>query len=82
MRFDFLTPEIFDFLVMANLGVAVLLIAFRFYQDMTHVDKQPAQLRQQAHDESSHDNLTVEEIETNRQQLDETQKHSHKLGEK
>ncbi len=48
MNFDFLTPEIFDMLVITNLIVALLLITFRFYQDMTH---------KQAHDEASHASL-------------------------
>lgn len=62
MRFDFLTPEIFDLLVYANLTVAVLLIAFRFYQDMTHIDNRDKQRREMVHDETSR--LSDSEIES------------------
>ncbi|MEL6307315.1 MAG: hypothetical protein AAFQ52_04180 [Chloroflexota bacterium] len=40
MNLDFLTPENFDMLVLANLAVAVLLIAWRFYQDMSYQPEQ------------------------------------------
>jgi len=53
---DFLTPEIFDMLVIANLIVALVLIAFRFYQDMTR-KVQPDAQREQAYDEASYDHL-------------------------
>ena len=56
MNFDFLTPEIFDMLVIANLIVAVLLMAFRFYQDVNHSNSK--QHREQLHDESSHEYLS------------------------
>ena len=50
---DFLRPELFNFLVTANLIVGVLLIIFRFYQDMTRQSPEPDQNREQVHDESS-----------------------------
>lgn len=53
MNFDFLTPEVFDWLVIANLIVALLLIAWRFYRDMTFQESEPSTMRQQQHDESS-----------------------------
>lgn len=77
MRFDFLTPEIFDLLVMANLGVAVLLIVIRFYQDMTHNRKVP--LRERVHDESSQQENSIDHATL--QQLDETQQQMNNLGE-
>ena len=51
MRFEFLTPEIFDMLVIANLIVALALIAYRFTRDMS----QPvsSDQRQQSQDEIS-----------------------------
>lgn len=61
MNFNFLTPEFFDMLVIANLIVALMLIAFRFYQDMTHRKASPSQHRVQAHDESSHESLSDSE---------------------
>ena len=61
MNLDFLTPEIFDMLVIANLIVALLLIAFRFYQDMTHRKVSPSQHRVQAHDESSQESSSDSE---------------------
>lgn len=62
MNFDFLTPEIFDMLVITNLIVALILIAFRFYQDMTHKQSDPQQQRVQAHDESSHAALSDTDV--------------------
>ena len=57
MRFDFLSPELFDMLILANLAVGVLLIIWRFYLDMTR--KPPArENRQQSNDESSYDFLS------------------------
>lgn len=56
MNLDFLTPEIFDMLVITNLIVALLLIAFRFYQDVNHSNSK--QHREQLHDESSHEHLS------------------------
>lgn len=50
---DFLTPEVFNFLVVANLIVGIALIAFRFYQDMTRPLPEPSDHREQVHDESS-----------------------------
>lgn len=57
MNLDFLTPEFFDMLVIANLIVALLLIGFRFYQDMTHINRQNQEQREQTYDESSYDYL-------------------------
>jgi hypothetical protein len=80
MNFDFLTPEIFDMLVIANLLVALFLIAFRFYQDMTHIDNEARQHREQAHDESSYDDLgdtnpsiAVQQMTENQQQTSQNQ---------
>lgn len=56
MNFDFLTPEIFDMLVITNLIVALLLITFRFYQDMTHKQAE-SQEYSHAHDDSTHASL-------------------------
>lgn len=56
MNLDFLTPEIFDMLVIANLIVALLLIAFRFYQDINH--RNSKQHREQLHDEFSYEHLS------------------------
>lgn len=58
MNFDFLTPEIFDMLVIANLVLALVLIAGRFYYDMTRQQPEPNQHREQAHDESSYAHLS------------------------
>ena len=49
---DFLTPELFDQLVIANLLVGIGLIGYRFYYDMTRDDNQ-AEHREQVYDESS-----------------------------
>ncbi len=71
MNFDFLTPEIFDMLVITNLIVALILIAFRFYQDMTqkqvdiHLQSQDeAQASLAETDVSIHETF---EADTNRQ---------------
>ncbi|MDQ7024673.1 MAG: hypothetical protein Q9P01_20870 [Anaerolineae bacterium] len=53
MRFDFLTPEIFNMLVIANLIVGLALIAYRFTHDMQRPIPTPEQQRQQIHDELS-----------------------------
>ena len=51
--FEFLTPQVFNMLVIANLLVGLALIAYRFTRDMQR-PIQPQQ-REQAHDEiSSH----------------------------
>ncbi|MEM9953894.1 MAG: hypothetical protein AAF846_19950 [Chloroflexota bacterium] len=79
MRFDFLTPEIFDLLVYLNLAVAVLLIAFRFYQDMTHVDNRETSLREMVHDEASptsgidNDTILCEQSSNDTQQMNQKQ---------
>lgn len=62
MNFDFLTPEIFDMLVIANLIVALFLIAFRFYQDVRHAETQARNHREQNHHESSYDDLTDTDV--------------------
>ena len=75
MNLDFLTPEIFNMLVMTNLVVALLLIAFRFYQDMNRKEGKARQLRELVHDESSHEHLSEpENSDINAvQQIDEKQ---------
>jgi cell division protein FtsN len=55
MRFEFLTPQIFNMLVIANMLVGLALIAYRFTRDMQQPI--PSQHRQQAHDEASHNTL-------------------------
>jgi hypothetical protein len=49
--FEFLTPQIFNMLVIANLLVGLALIAYRFTRDMQR--PLPPQQREQAHDEIS-----------------------------
>ena len=60
MNLDFLTPEIFDMLVITNLIVASILIVFRFYQDVRYSNSK--QHREQAHDESSYEHLADTEL--------------------
>jgi TRAP-type C4-dicarboxylate transport system permease small subunit len=67
---EFLTPELFNFLVRANLIVGLVLIVFRFYQDMTRKIPEPNQHREQLHDESSQSELHDAE---QRQALSEAQ---------
>lgn len=55
MRFGFLTPELFDILILANLALGILLILGRFIIDMRR--KAPVQ-RQQTYDESSYSHLS------------------------
>jgi hypothetical protein len=57
MRFDFLTPELFDMLIYANLALGVLLIVGRFIMDMRR--KPPVrEQREQSYDESSYSHLS------------------------
>jgi hypothetical protein len=57
MRFDFLTPELFDILIYANLALGVLLIVGRFMMDMRR--KPPVrEQREQSYDESSYSHLS------------------------
>ena len=57
MRFDFLTPELFNLLIYANLAVGLLLIIGRFTMDMRR--KPPVrEEREQSYDESSHSHLS------------------------
>jgi hypothetical protein len=57
MRFDFLTPELFNLLILANLALGVLLIIGRFTMDMCR--KPPVrEQRQQSYDESSYSHLS------------------------
>jgi hypothetical protein len=57
MRFDFLTPELFDTLIYANLALGVLLIVGRFMMDMRR--KPPVrEQREQSYDESSYSHLS------------------------
>jgi hypothetical protein len=51
--FDFLTPQIFNMLVIANLIVGLILIIYRFNADMTRPIHPPEQQRQQTYDEAS-----------------------------
>jgi hypothetical protein len=60
--FDFLTPELFNILIIANMLVGLLLIGWRFYQDMTRELPAPPDRREQAYDESSH--LDVADADT------------------
>jgi|GEM_PF-4177250 len=76
MNLDFLTPEIFDMLVIANLIVALFLIAFRFYQDVRHAETQARNHREQNHDESSYDDLADTDVNSHLIQQSETRKHS------
>ena len=46
---DFLTPELFDRLIITNIVVGLLLAGGRFYMDMTR----PRDHREQTHDEAS-----------------------------
>ena len=50
---DFLTPELFSQLIIANLALGIVLAGMRFYGDMTRPEPDPAQHRQQKHDETS-----------------------------
>jgi hypothetical protein len=57
MRFDFLTPELFDMLIYANLALGVFLIVGRFILDMRR--KPPVrEQREQIYDESSYSHLS------------------------
>lgn len=76
MNFDFLTPEIFDMLVIANLIVALFLIAFRFYQDVRHAETQARNHREQNHDKSSYDDLTDTDVNYARLAQNETKQQS------
>jgi hypothetical protein len=51
---DFLTPELFNVLIIANMLVGLLLIGWRFYQDMTRDIPAPPDRREQTYDESSY----------------------------
>lgn len=53
MRFDFLTPELFDTLIYANLAVGILLIIGRFTLDM----RRQKPIREQNYSESSQSQL-------------------------
>ena len=57
MRLDFLTPELFNMLIYANLALGVLLIIGRFTMDMRR--KPPVrEQREQTYDESSYSHLS------------------------
>ena len=51
--FDFLTPQLFNALIIANMLVGLLLVGWRFYRDMTRDLPSPAEQREQVYDESS-----------------------------
>ena len=51
--FDFMTPEIFNMLVIANLLVGLGLIVYRFTRDMQRPVPTPEQQREQVYDEAS-----------------------------
>lgn len=55
---DFLTPEIFNTLIVLNLLVGVGLIIFRFSRDMTRTPQDRADWREQAYDERSFQSAT------------------------
>ena len=57
---DFLTPELFDRLIIANLIVGLLLIGGRFYIDMRDPNDLAKDNREQQHDEASHEDDTHE----------------------
>jgi hypothetical protein len=57
MRFDFLSPQLFDMLIYANLALGALLIIGRFTMDMRR--KPPVrEQREQIYDESSYSHLS------------------------
>ena len=51
--FDFMTPEVFNMLVIANLLVGLGLIVYRFSRDMQRPVPTPEQQRKQVYDEAS-----------------------------
>ena len=51
--FDFLTPQLFNALIIANMLLGLLLVSWRFYRDMTRDIADPAEQREQVYDESS-----------------------------
>jgi hypothetical protein len=51
--FDFITPQIFNMLVIANLLVGLGLIVYRFTRDMQRPVPTPEQQREQVYDEAS-----------------------------
>lgn len=55
---EFLTPEIFDRLIIANLIVGVGLIVGRFYIDIRDIPEASKDNREQQHDETSHSDET------------------------
>lgn len=61
MRFDFLTPQIFDMLIIANLMIACLLIVGRFVIDMRH-KPESSDYREQHYDESSRSPLSETDL--------------------
>lgn len=50
---DFLTPEIFNILIVFNLLLGAVLIVFRFYRDMTRPPQDIDAVRELSHDERS-----------------------------
>ncbi|MGJ3240640.1 MAG: hypothetical protein ACFE0Q_18170 [Anaerolineae bacterium] len=54
MSLDFLTPELFDLLVIGNLALALILMAWRFSQDVRdHARQAHSQHRSSADDAQS-----------------------------
>ena len=62
---EFLTPEIFDRLIIANLVVGVGLIIGRFYIDMRDPQQPSKENREQQHDEASHSDDTQQNTAQN-----------------
>jgi hypothetical protein len=59
---DFLTPELFNALIIACMLLGLLLVGWRFYRDMTRDIADPAEQREQVYDESSR--LALSETDT------------------
>ena len=68
--FEFLTPRVFNILVIANLLIGLALIAYRFTRDMQR-PIQPEQ-REQAHDEISSQALADTQSSQPAQVIDDT----------
>jgi hypothetical protein len=81
MRFDFLGPEFFNMLILANLALGVLLIIGRFTMDMRR--KPPVrEQRQQSDDESSYSHLSDTDANPALAQDNDTQDKSKQRSKK
>lgn len=76
---DFLTPQVFNYLVIANLIVGLILIVGRFYHDMTRKLPEPNELRKQLHDESSYSALEDTDPSQTEMQLSDNDNQSQNL---